>query len=169
MSPRYDPSEVGPKWALLLGGVTRQGNRRARRLAVEMLQDGLDVVWFDGFEEASRDGERVPLDVGDVDTGLTIIGFRADDERSWAGKLRAGTGMKSNPITRALWQFLLKRIGTALRPRTCWKIAQPVVDELAKNSTPQIVVYCDIYALTSAWYVGRRWRAVPILSGLSER
>lgn len=67
------PGEVGrhlpeSPWVLIFGGVTREGNRRARRAARSALADDLSVVWFDGFEESldGPSGARVPLDYNPV-------------------------------------------------------------------------------------------------------
>jgi hypothetical protein len=165
-----DLQGVGDRWALILGGVTRQGNRRARRIATKMLKEGLDVVWFDGFEERSKDdGTRVPLDLDELDGSLTIVGYGESDAKSFAGRLRTGSRMRSNPLTRALWRVLLRRLGTILRPRAGWLIIRPAVEQLSSLPAPRLIVYCDVYSITSGWYSGQLWRSTPILSGLPER
>jgi hypothetical protein len=165
-----DPPSVSVSWVLILGGVTRHGNRRARRVAVQMLKDGLDVVWFDGFEERDVDsGSRVPLEVPDVHPEITIVGYRDAEDRSLAGRLRTGSGLKANPFTRAMWKLVLRRIGTVLRPRAGWKAIKPEIEMLAAGPAPRLIVYCDVYAITSAWYAGNQWTSTPILSGLPER
>lgn len=74
--------EIDGDWLLILGGVTRSGNRRARRFAALALELGHNVVWLDGFEEAlDEDGMRVPLDTEAPRAGLTVIGYRDPEQR----------------------------------------------------------------------------------------
>lgn len=155
------------RWILILGGVTRLANRRARRIAVEALEEGIDVVWFDGFEEQT-DGVRVPLEVEDHDGALWVVGYSATEAGSLAGRLNSGSRMASNRIGRALWKTFGRRLGRILRPRAGWKAIRSSIRSLANGPAPRSIVYCDVYAITSAWHSARLWPKAPILSGGSE-
>lgn len=164
---RLDVSAVGDRWLLLLGGVTRQGNRRARRIASSALQSGLDVVWFDGFEETDEGSSmRVPLDVVEPGGSLVIVGFENAERRTLSGRLRLGGSLRANPLGRWIWKLLFRRIGSMTRPRACWAVVRSDIRALARHGIPEAIVYGDDYAITSAWYAGQLWRSAPLSTGL---
>jgi hypothetical protein len=164
------PDALAPGWVLIFGGVTRPGNRRARGSATRALASGLDVVWFDGFEETYPDTtERVPLDDPDPSARLVIVGFASTEEDTLAGRLRTGDVFRKNPVTRWLWAHFLRRMGSLLRARACWTSVRNLVGQLVDNPPPSAIVFGDDYSITSAWYAGRIWPATRIVHDLRER
>lgn len=168
-SGRLDASRVGDHWLLILGGVTRHGNRKARRAASKALESGLDVVWFDGFEETHEDSSmRVPLEVADPKGHLMIVGFEHAEARTVPGRLLSGGQLLSNSMRRWIWRVFLRRVGTILRPRSCWTTIRRDMRLLGRHTPPLAIVCGDEQAITSAWYAGRIWRSVPVLTGQFE-
>ena len=160
----------GESWVLVVGGVTRPGNRRARRVAAKALARGLDVVWLDGFEETHPDtGARVPVDVDEPKGDLTSVGYVDAEEATASGRMRIGAGLRSNPITRWMWKLLLRRVGTILRPSAGWKAVRPTLGQLDSAVAPRNIVYCDDYAITIAWNAGRMWTNTTISTDLDTR
>ena len=159
-----DPDQIGERWVLIFGGVTRQGNRAARRSAAEALEAGVDVVWFDGFVEKVPDsGARVPLDVETVRGDLVIVEFEEAEARSFASRLRTGKTMQSNALTKLVWRLFTRRLGSILRPRACWGIVRPDVEALARDARPPgNVVYGDDTSITSAWHAAHIWPEIRV-------
>lgn len=160
LSPgNLDAREVGERWVLVLGGVTRQGNRTARRTSAQALEAGLDVVWFDGFVEKYPDSdERVPLDLETPIGRLIVVEFDEAEARSFPGRLMASKMMQANVVTRLIWRFVLRRLGSILRPRACWQVIRPDVETLSGGSAPpETIVYSDDTSITSAWHAARLW------------
>lgn len=80
-------------WIVVFGGVTREGNRRARRAIRAALEEGLSVVWFDGFSERwdeQRSSDRVPLDVPVPDGKVVVVDYRGEEVRHWLTRLVEG-------------------------------------------------------------------------------
>jgi len=163
------PTSLSDTWVLIFGGVTREGNRRARRATAVALASGNDVVWFDGFEETDPDtGNRVPLDSAVSDEGLFILGFVEREAQTLSAKLRLGGRLRSSSLARKLWYAVLRRVGLVLRPRACWKAVRDDVRVLAAASAPASILYCDDYSITSAWRAGRLWESTPIVASLGD-
>ncbi|HJS71776.1 MAG TPA: hypothetical protein VJ858_03535 [Acidimicrobiia bacterium] len=161
------PATIGKDWALVFGGVSRQGNRRARRACDRALQD-YDVVWFDGFEEEHpENGDRMPLE-GDGRGELTVIGFAEAESRTLAGRMRIGAGLASRPSTRWIWRNFTRRIGSILRPMACWSVIKSDVLALSGSRPPVLIIYGDDYAITSAWHAGKIWPGVPIVAEVPD-
>lgn len=154
-----DARQVGERWILVLGGVTRQGNRTARRTSAQALEAGIDVVWFDGFAERyPNSDERVPLDVEAPIGRLIVVEFHEAEARSLPGRVRANKKMQANVVTRLIWRFVLRRLGSILRPRACWHVIRPDVESLfAGSAPPETIVYSDDTSITSAWHAARLW------------
>lgn len=166
---QLDVRLVGDRWMLIFGGVTRQGKRRAVRAASRALRSGVDVVWFDGFDETAEGVfEGAPLDAADLDANMVIVDLAGAETRTVASRLRSGRSLRSNPFGRWIWKVLLRRLGSAMRPRSCWSIVRPDVRELVSHSPPESIVYGDDYAVTSAWQSGRIWQSAPIETGWSD-
>ncbi len=195
-SNSFDPVTVKDPWILLLGGVGRSGNRRARRFAASALESGRDVVWLDGFEEQMEDeaGTRVPTEVETVNGRLFIVGYRDAEQRlaynrvaSWVSGVvyAAGSGAAevlgtskskavahfgrrvrrvSRRVGNALFAKFFGRVASALRGRGGYRIMRGMLESLAVSRTPEVVVYCDDYALTLAWHCARLWPDVPVSS-----
>lgn len=72
-------------WLLVFGGVTREGNRRARRATEAALRSGMSVLWFDGFGEqmAGAETDRVPLDAPTEDGRLLVIDYTREEQNHW--------------------------------------------------------------------------------------
>lgn len=152
---------IGPRWLVVFGGVTRSGHRRARRVASRALDDGLDVVWFDGLGETDSDPMRIESSSSDVESNLVIVPFAAELSRTLSGRLRSGGWLRTSPIGRQLWR-LLRKVGSVLQPRACWLTVRADVRRLAGHSPPVAIVYTDDQSITSAWYASRIWETVPV-------
>jgi hypothetical protein len=164
-----DPSRIGVQWALVVGGVTRAGNRRARRAVSQALHKGLDVIWLDGYEERFEDsGERVPLDGREAEGTVVVVGYQAAESSTLAGRLQSPERWQGNPVLRKVWRLILRRIGAVLRPRAGWRSVRPDIDRLSGSTPPHAIVYADDYAITIAWHAGRIWSSSPILSSFPE-
>ncbi|HJQ76222.1 MAG TPA: hypothetical protein VJ948_03060 [Acidimicrobiia bacterium] len=164
-----DGRAVGESWALVIGGVTRAGNRRARRAVSQALHRGLDVVWLDGFEERFPDSsQRVPLDRSGDEAALIILGYEAAESKTLSGRLRSSDRWRANPILRRIWRPLLRRVGTVMRPRAGWKAVRGDIEALSGRPAPVAIVYADDYAITIAWHAGHIWSSAPILSSFPE-
>lgn len=179
-------------WILVLGGITREGNRRARRACRDAIDTGLNVVWFDGFEESFDDGSRVPI-VVDHSFSVVVVGYR-DTERGHpinamvtavpdaierlfvkiesgaaASRVeflsRLGTVLRRNivPLLATIRKKLLRRFSQIFRGIVGWRIIRPALVSLVERApSPSAVVYGDDFALTQAWRVARVWPEVPI-------
>lgn len=164
-----DAGAIGERWALVVGGVTRAGNRRARRAVAQALHSGLDVVWLDGFEERLPDSsERVPLESPGGDAALIVVEYEAAESKTLSGRLRSPKRWLGNPVLRRVWRLLLRRVGTVMRPRAGWKVVRDDIDALSSRPAPAAIVYADDYAITIAWHAGRIWSSAPILSSFPE-
>jgi len=158
-------STLSEGWVLVLGGVTRVGNRRARREIRRAGEEGRDVVWFDGFcETVAETGERLAVE---LKAGrLWIVDLRSAEETTLAGRLRLGTALRSNALSRFLWKVIGRRLGLLLRPRACWKVIREDILSLRSSPPPQAIILGDDIAVTSAWYAGRLWPGSPITTDL---
>lgn len=80
------PSE---SWLLVLGGVTREGNRLARRAIRNALKADMSVLWFDGYSERSEvhDIKRLPLDVPAPDGRVLIVDYAAEERGHWLNRM----------------------------------------------------------------------------------
>lgn len=76
-------------WVLVFGGVTREGNRRARRAARSSIKRGHSVVWFDGFGETFEDepGQRVPLDPDLITDAVTVVDYSVEERAHWINRM----------------------------------------------------------------------------------
>lgn len=165
--PRLDADQIPVPWVLVFGGVTRVGNRRARRAIDQAAGEGWGIVWFDGFcERSDKTGERVPVKGADT-MQLTVVEFSQEEERTLSGRLRLGTVWRRNRIGQFFWTRFGRRLGLILRPRACWKVVASDVHQLRTVPAPCAIVYGDEFALTSAWYAGRMWSSPPIGTVLS--
>lgn len=166
---QLDVGPVGDRWILIFGGVTRQGRRSSGRAASGALESGLDVVWFDGFDEATEGVlDREPLDGAQLSGSLVVVDFAEAEARTVSSRLRSGRALRSNPVARWIWKVLLRRIGSALRPRSCWLVVKRDLRAFRSHSPPEAIVYGDDYAITSAWHSGRIWRSAQIRAGWSN-
>ena len=81
-------------WVVVFGGVTREGNRRARRAINAALEADLSVVWFDGFSERWDDrriGDRVPIDMPVPDEAVVVVDYEEVERRHWLTRVIEGT------------------------------------------------------------------------------
>lgn len=172
MTSTYEPGD-GPQagtvrepWVLVFGGVTRMGTRRARRAVSEALESGFDVVWFDGSGDEQQETRKpVRLDRGGIGR-LHIVAYVDAEAATLASRLRSGRALQSNPLLRALWRHVLRRIGSLLRARACWTTIRPDVKRLARGSAPAAIVCGDDHSITSAWYASRIWPDAPVSTQL---
>jgi len=163
VSGELDPSPISERWILVLGGVTRQGHRRASRAAATALASGLDVVWFDGYDETEEGFPREFPSAGKDEGGhLVTVDFAEAESHTVSGRLRDGGRLKASPMGRWVWKQLLRRIGSLLRPRACWATIRSDIRILSDRRTPDAIVYTDPVAITSAWYAARIWTGVSV-------
>jgi hypothetical protein len=109
-------------------------------------------------------GERLSVE---LDGGrLWIVDFRSAEEATLAGRLRLGTALRSNALSRFLWKVIGRRLGLLLRPRACWKVVREDIMSLKSSPPPQAIILGDDFAVTSAWYAGRLWPGCPITTQL---
>lgn len=174
-------------WILILGGLSRAGNRRARRVVAGVVGRGAVPVWIDGFDERrEEDGERVVID-GLADDARVLVVPCAEQERSlsehgftmrcsrWVGGTYSALERRrvATPVVRRgrgaakLLERSLARAGGVGRGRRLWHLLRPELDSIDLDQRPTAVVYCDDYALTSAWYLSRRWPDVEASGGPS--
>ena len=156
-----ETGSIGLRWLVVFGGVTRSGHRRARRVASRGLDDGLDVVWFDGWGETDSDRMRIESASSDAESNLMVVSFAAELSHTVSGRLRKGGWLRTFAIGRQLWRFL-RKVGAVLQPRACWLTVRVDVRRLAGHSAPVAIVYTDDQSITSAWYASRIWETVPV-------
>lgn len=163
-----EPNLIRRPWIVIFGGVTRTGNRRARRAANRALTWGLDVLWFDGYEESdSMTGARVRLKARPSnDAKLIVVGFKQRESSTFAARLRDKSNARDGSRVNKVWRGIAGRFGRLFRARTCWSIVRADVRSLSEVADPSFIVYVDDHTLTSAWYAGRIWRSSPICSDL---
>ena len=163
-----EPNLIKRPWIVIFGGVTRIGNRRARRAANRALTWGLDVLWFDGYEESdSVTGARVRLKARPSnDAKLIVVGFKQREASTFAARLRGNSKTRDGSRVNKVWRGMAGRFGRLFRARTCWSIVRADVRSLSEVADPSFIVYVDDHTLTSAWYAGRIWRSSPICSDL---
>ncbi len=143
-------------WVLIVGGLTRVGDQRARRAAEIALAADLSVVWFDGYEqEADSDGRRVPL--GEVDSPDSIVVLYKDAERhlllnrlDWS----LSQSLKS-PSLRRLRRKTVRPLVAATRSYRNWRLLRIQIGMF--DSAPDHIVWCDDYGVSAAWHSARRW------------
>ena len=72
-------------WILVLGGTSREGNRRARRAIRNALEVNTGALWFDGYSERSSEGsvQRVPLNVPVPNGCVVIVDYAAKERGQW--------------------------------------------------------------------------------------
>ena len=163
-----EPNLIRRPWIVIFGGVTRVGNRRARRAATRALSWGLDVLWFDGYEETdSVTGARVRLKTRPTNEAkLIVVGFKQRESSTFAARLRDTSKSGGGSRVKKVWRGIAGRFGRLYRARTCWSIVRPDLRSLSQVGDPSFIVYVDDHTLTSAWYAGRIWRSSPICSDL---
>lgn len=91
-------------WILVLGGITREGNRRARRAIRNALDADTSSLWFDGYSERAREGdaERVPLDAAIPDGHVVVVDYAANRRRRWSNRMVEGVPRALlSPLVRA--------------------------------------------------------------------
>jgi hypothetical protein len=175
----------GP-WMLVFGGVTREGNRRARAATDVSAGMGLPVVWFDGYREGF-DGQpetRVALDMTDSNTQVLIVDYSEDEKSHWVNRmvdsiptmllrpLQATEGRFQSGFLRRLHSALgrairafrksvLRRISQIFRGAVGWSLVKNDVNAIAKLVSPPVqIVYGDDFAFTQAWHAVRIWPEV---------
>ncbi|MCH8217318.1 MAG: hypothetical protein IH892_11170 [Planctomycetes bacterium] len=79
-------------WILVLGGTTREGNRRARRAIRTALEVNTGALWFDGYSERTSEHgvERVPLDVPVPNGRVVIVDYAAKERGHWLNRMVEG-------------------------------------------------------------------------------
>lgn len=83
------PQLLDDSWILIFGGVSRLGNRRARRFTTGALEARKHVVWIDGFEEEHDrpEGGRVPLEIGSGGCSVFVLRYRSQERGLWVNRL----------------------------------------------------------------------------------
>lgn len=158
---------VGENWALVLGGVTRLGRRRAERALAALQPRELDVIWFDGTGLGPADVEGLNLDLPEAAT-LVVVDFTRALGTTFSARIRRGGVLRRHDVSRGFWRGVLRPLGGALQPRTCWRVIKRDMNQLERNSAPQVIVCCDDAAITSAWNASRRWPTSPVASTITD-
>lgn len=158
-------------WLLVVCGPSRPGNRRARRLAADASRLGLDVVWFDGFDERV-DRVRVPLDSDDLAAPIHVIvcaeTFGRSDARTLRRRIAATLERPELPTPLRRAGAVLRKSAAIGRPRRHWQVLRPAIEALVATSEPIGVVPCDDSGFVVAWNVMRRWPAVRPVTTVEE-
>ena len=161
-SPTPLPPQIDNPWVLVLGGVTPLGHRRAQRIVSRIAATSANVIWVDGFERPGSEHE--PSREVDLPSHVTVISFARAQAESLAGRLIHGGTWRNRPLLGRLWRSYLRRLGGLLRPRSAWRVIKTEVHRLSTLSDPEAIVFCDDYALTSAWNCARIWPEVPVVA-----
>jgi hypothetical protein len=177
-------------WVLVLGGVTREGNRRSRRAIRAALGKHLSVIWFDGFGERVGPGQqRVPLEVAVPDGSVVVVDYSQVEQAHWLnrmveavpsaivtpvemveGSLAGRSSGRSSWLTRvrralqrAAMVFrvkFLRRIAQIFRGMVGWNIVRDDVERLSRIVPPPMRI---VYGDDFALTQG--WRAARIWTG----
>ncbi len=162
---------AGLPWLLVVGGATRPGNRRSRRLCAEAASLGFPVVWIDGFGERDRDGQRVPIEVSgsEPDHPIRIV----ECAEALELEVRSGPGFRCAELLDDLagrlaplrgplrWAArFARRAARAGRGGALWRIIDR--SGLLDDARPYAIVHADEFALATAWRLHRRWPDVMI-------
>jgi hypothetical protein len=182
------PENISAPWVLVIGGVSRDGNRRARRAAREAASDGLNVLWLDGYEETypGEENTRVPIEGLDGPGSVIVAGFRLQERSGLLNRLSFGSpkagatdyetddgaewGSSSSQIRRAITgvrKALFRKINQVFRGYLLWRLLRPTLAHLHDSlPQPRSIVYCDDYTIPAGWHAARIWD-VPI--GMEHR
>lgn len=177
-----DPEVINDPWVLVLGGISRAGNRRARRAARAAVRTGYHVLWFDGFEEVDPHHPDRRLEVLEP-TGpdqVTVLGYKIVERHQLLNRLAFGklpeteTGAIANGGDKKRWiglmifrlalrirKRIIRKIYKAVRGYLNWRKLRPEILKLRSLPNPAFIVYCDEYATPSAWHATRIWDKVP--------
>lgn len=160
MSRDQLPRLPSTPWAVVFGGTTPQGKRRAS-LSMRNLASDMDLVLFDGWTGS----ETSPTEVTDVHHNRTLIriDYGARLENSLAGRL--GSPPRNGRVRSWLWRRLGRRLGTALRPMAAWLLIKADLRRLEAAGSPSAIVCCDESAITSAWKAAKTWPDSRIMTG----
>ena len=164
------------RWILLLGGTTRVGNRRARRLVVELTKLGASVMWVDGFVETVPGAQgRVPIDGVPLGHKVEILEVKSEFVAASRHSLSAltepllvrlaKTGSRASSLARRFATFT-RRLENLGRGRRFWSVVRRNLDEVGLGEPPTAVLYCDDSALLAAWHLARRWPSSAVGSSL---
>jgi hypothetical protein len=178
-----DSVDVSSPWVLVIGGVSRDGNKRARRAAREAASEGLNVLWLDGYEEAEP-GEgttRVPIEGLNGPGSVVVAGFRLRERSSLLNRLSYGSPKGSHSVAETedgvgfdpptshfgraiakLRKTLFRKFNQVFRGYLLWRLLRPTLANLHDSSPPPTsIVYCEDYTIPTGWHAARIWD-VPI-------
>lgn len=156
---------------VVLGGYTRPGDRRARRSVIAALNEGFDVTWVDSFED-THSGRRVELSSIDSETSLEnerleIIeartAFEAIFRSSRRFKLATVVGRSNSSQLQAVARFI-RRLNQIGRSRRMDYVVRPIVEKILAEGKLSVLVYCDDFALPTAFWVSRHSEKIEIRS-----
>lgn len=176
----------GGGWVLVFGGVTREGNRRARAATEKSAELGLAVIWFDGYREYDGDGggQRVPLGADPGEARVVVVDYSEAERGHWinllgrtslspnhakpveqlvrsAGKRGGIVRRVRRAVTRAWWVFrtkVLRRLSQTFRGVVGWRLVRADVTAVADQAPPPSqIIYGDDFAQTQAWHAVRIW------------
>jgi len=176
------PESITSPWVLIFGGISRDGNRRARRSAREAVREGVNVLWLDGFEERypGQNPVRVPIDDLEGTGSVTVAGYRFQERSTLLNRLSYGppkenysgpesdqdpfdaTNSRLYQAFRSFRTRLFRKIGQAFRGYLIWRLLRPTILRLHESSPhPVAIVYCDDHTIPSGWHAARIWEEVP--------
>lgn len=171
---------------VVFGGVTRSGDRRARRQLRRAVAAGCDAVWFDAWEGVVHLPTRVERHVfeADQDQTVVVVGYRALERNLLVNRLPNGNrfirqvlerrGLLQQPgvvrtmrVFDALWGRLafpvLVAVAKVARGRMAWPEVAPLVAAVADHlDAPECLIFTDDHSLPVAWNAARFvWRDCP--------
>lgn len=184
--------QLPESYVLVIGGVSRQGNRRARRFIKELALENRNIVWLDGFEEVFPDSAETRVPIGELPGGtLTTLGYRNEESSflpnrlarwipslvygfgsriaTWLGNSSrdglAHMGRRIRRVSRRVGNAVhkpLDKLASASRGYAGYRVLRPRM-QMLRDSPPVLVLYCDDFALTTAWHAARLWPDVPVV------
>ena len=152
-------------WVLVFG-VSREGNRRARRAIRAAVDSNMTVLWFDGFGERWEGGRtgRVDLDFPVPEGSVVVVDYSDDEKRHWLNRMvervpvsvigpieRAeGVGKSGDGRVRTLTsirrglqrglavfqKMILRRIAQIFRGIASWRLVSDDVELLSISAPP---------------------------------
>ena len=195
LDPKNDAwPELSERVAIIFGGVTRSGDRRARREIRKAFANDCDVVWFDAWEGEDHSGLTIRRHVFEEnsDHRVLVVACRAEERALLVNRLPNAPRYVISRLEKSPFGRLPGMPGLLGLIETAWRrLARPVFVAIAKSSrgvlawqrlesriravaahvpSPECVVYVDDYSLPVAWNAARSiWHDCPAGGGFISR
>ena len=159
--------DLSAPWVLVLGGVSRAGDRRARRAVLAALEANTNVIWFDGFERPDDDATEDPT-IEPTNGELLIVGFRDAERRLFLNRIENVFG--STPKRRKFRNQFVRPLGTVTRSYRNWILLRPTLRSMMPVvSSPTQIIWSDDFSLASAWHIARLWPDAAVAMEFVDR